>query len=110
MSGREEFLDDTPVTIPVRFTRPPTRFEEIRAAIQQASRMAADEGFESLEEANDFNIGDDYEPESPYEFGPEDEAYAAEYVDRISNPDRYQQEEAAPIHKEEMPPPPQSTP
>lgn len=101
MSGREEFLDPTPVAIPVRFTRPPTRFEEIRAAIQQASRLASEEGFETLEEANDFNIGDDFEPDSPYEFGPEDEAFAAEQIDRISNPSRYEVSEPKPIPKEE---------
>jgi len=63
-----EVLDDTPVAIPVRLTRPPMPFDEVRQALSMISRQAASQGMETLEEANDFNIGDDYDPKSDHEF------------------------------------------
>jgi len=63
-----EILDDTPVAIPLRLTRPPLPFEEVRQMMSVISRQAASQGLESLEEANDFEIGDDYDPRSAHEF------------------------------------------
>lgn len=65
-NGRE-VLDDTPVALPVSFKRPPTLQEQMRAMIKQMSIEASQEGAETLEEADDFDIGDDYDPTSPYE-------------------------------------------
>lgn len=68
-----EVLDDTPVAIPVRFQRQPTILQEIldtRNLIRnEMSRMAAEEGNETFEEADDFYIvgEDDLDPYSPHE-------------------------------------------
>lgn len=63
-----EILDDTPVAIPLRLTRPPTIVDQVRRLVRGAmSDLAQSQGNESFEEADDFDIGDDYEPDSPYE-------------------------------------------
>ena len=68
--GRE-IMDSTPLEATLK-VRPKTMFDRMREQAMAASQLAAMEGFDTLEEANDFEIGDDYEPESPYEeqFGP----------------------------------------
>lgn len=67
--GAMEYFDDTPVAIPVRFTRQQTLTEQIRNLIRsEAIRAEALEaGFESFEDADDFDVGDDYDPRSPHE-------------------------------------------
>lgn len=63
-----EILDDTPVSLPIGFRRPPTLQETIRALVRtEVSKRAANEGLETFEEADDFNVGDDYDPTSPWE-------------------------------------------
>lgn len=62
-----EVLDDTPVAVPVRLLRPPSKFEELRAMMGAISRQAAMSGQETEEEANDFDVGDDYDPRSIHE-------------------------------------------
>lgn len=66
--GRE-ILDDTPVAIPVKFKRPETLAEQIRRVIrEEASRAAQHAGYETFEEADDFDVeDDDYNPRSPHE-------------------------------------------
>lgn len=66
--GRE-YGDDTPMAPPVGYKRQPTMVEIIREAVrneklQQDLRAA---GHETFEEADDFDIGDDYDPQTPYE-------------------------------------------
>lgn len=71
-----ELPDRTPVAIPVRLTRPPTMAEQVRELVRgELSRQAAASGLETWEEADDFDIGDDFDPSSPYElnFDQEDE-------------------------------------
>lgn len=64
----QEILDPKPMEIPVGFTRPPTLQEQIQRFVRiEASRLAAKEGLETFEEADDFAVGDDYDPSSPYE-------------------------------------------
>lgn len=76
-----EFLDDTPVAIPVRITRPPTRFDEIRSLVRGTmSQVAQEQGFESFEEANDFDVGEDYDPQSPWEIPQDHEDNVAEVI------------------------------
>lgn len=59
--------DQTPVAIPVSKLRKPSQFEEIRRMVrEEMSRAAQDEGFETFEEADDFDVGD-FDPSSPYE-------------------------------------------
>lgn len=74
---RLKFLDDNgheipdpqPVEIPARFKRPETLAEQIRRVTQGAlSLQAKEQGFETFEEAEDFEIDDDsFDPTSPYE-------------------------------------------
>lgn len=65
----EELFDNTPVAIPVKFSRPPTRFEEFAQYIRTASVIAQASGYESIEEAEDFDIPDDPDtmPNAPWE-------------------------------------------
>lgn len=71
-----EILDSSSVAIPVKFTRPPTMSEQIKALIRgEMSRQAEDTGLETFEEADDFDIGEDYDPTSPYETNFDQETY-----------------------------------
>lgn len=68
MSGRHEYPDPTPVEMPLGFKRPPTLQEEIQRIVRiQLSQQAQAEGFETFEEANDFEMDEDPDPLSPYE-------------------------------------------
>lgn len=68
MSGRHEFPDPTPVEMPLGFRRPPTLQEEIQRIVRiQMSQQAQEHGFESFEEADDFEVDDDPDPLSAYE-------------------------------------------
>lgn len=66
--GRE-IPDPTPMAPPVGYKRQPTMAEVIRQQIQgeALARAAREMGKESWEEADDFVIGDDYDPSSPWE-------------------------------------------
>lgn len=66
--GRE-IPDPTPIEVPLDFNRPLTLQEEIRRFLQiEASYVAQNAGFETFEEADDFDV-DEEEVEfvSPYE-------------------------------------------
>lgn len=71
----EEILDPTPVNIPIRFRVPTPLNERIRQMVrQEASLYAKNNGDETFDEADDFNISDDpADPSSPWEedFDPE---------------------------------------
>ncbi|UDN67571.1 hypothetical protein [robinz microvirus RP_48] len=64
-----EIPDPQPLEIPARFKRPETLAEQIRRVTKGAlSLQAAEQGFETFEEAEDFEIDDDsFDPSSPYE-------------------------------------------
>lgn len=63
-----EFNDGKPVAVPVRYKRPPTLQEEIARMVRtRISEHAMKHGRESFEQADDFSVGDDYDPRSPYE-------------------------------------------
>lgn len=73
-----ETLDPTPLEIPVKFHRPPTLQEQMRRyTINSLNAMAQTTGHETFEDANDFEIGESYDPASPHEleFGPQEEAF-----------------------------------
>lgn len=65
----KEYPDPTPVAPPIGFIKQPTLAETMRAMIQGEAlrRHARESGAETFEEADDFNVGDDYDPTSPYE-------------------------------------------
>lgn len=74
-SVQSRYLDDhgrekpnpTPVAPPVGYKKQKSMMEIIREQIRQASLEARDMGAETEEEANDFDVGEDFDPESPYE-------------------------------------------
>lgn len=71
----QEIPDSRPLHSSIGSRRSPTLAEQIKAAVrsERLAQEAHSAGFESFEEADDFEIGDDYDPESPYEneFEPE---------------------------------------
>jgi len=70
-----EIPDPTPLARAVRFTKPPTLEEIVQRTIRGAlSRHAAEQGHESFDEANDFNVDEDgHEFRSDHEFSEQDE-------------------------------------
>lgn len=55
-----EILDDRPVSVPLRFRgRAVTTYQEAMSLLSMVSRIAEQDGHESEEEANDFDVGDD---------------------------------------------------
>lgn len=63
-----EPVDNTPVEIPTRLRLPQSRTDQIRSFIrQELSRQALDQGHETFEEADDFEIDEEDSPLSPYE-------------------------------------------
>jgi len=68
-----EILDDTPISLPLRFNRPPSKLDDLRAMLKIVSREAEHAGQETFEEADDFDVGDDYDPRSPWELSVDQE-------------------------------------
>lgn len=64
--GRE-IPNPVPMQPPVGYRKQPTIAEQMRAMIRQASLEAAQSGMETEEEANDFDVDDEYDPTSPWE-------------------------------------------
>jgi len=66
--SRHETLDNTPVSLPVRLTRPLSEYDRFRNIIRtELSQQAASQGLETFEEADDFDVQDDFDPKSPWE-------------------------------------------
>lgn len=75
----EELPDDTPIDLPLKFKRPPSLQEQIKSMVQrELSQVAAEQGFESFEESDDFDVDDENEIRSVHELTPmqEDVRYA----------------------------------
>lgn len=66
--GRE-IVDGRPMEPPVGYQKRPSLTEQIRAMVREQAFQQALEanGVETFEEAEDFDVGDDYDPSSPYE-------------------------------------------
>lgn len=63
-----EYLDPTPLAPPIGFTRPRHIIDDVREMVRlELSRQAHEAGYESFEEAEDFDIDDEYDPTSPWE-------------------------------------------
>lgn len=108
MSGRHEYPDPTPVEMPLGFKRPPTLQEEIQRIIRQQMSMQAEEaGFESFEEADDFEVDEDPDPLSPYEVTEmqEEAAYPKETLDGPKPAPGPSVEAEAPVTKGAVVPP-----
>lgn len=63
-----EVLDKTPVEMPLGYEKPESLESMIARMIRHTSTMAQKQGFESEEEANDFDDDDDNEMKSEYQF------------------------------------------
>lgn len=71
-----EILDNSPVAIPVKFKRVDAITQKVADLVRgEFSRLAEKEGYETFEDADDFDVGDDYDPHSPYELNEEQEYY-----------------------------------
>lgn len=67
----EELPDDTPLELPLKFRRPPSLQEQIKAMVRsELSQAASDHGMESFEEADDFDVADDIDLRSHHELTP----------------------------------------
>lgn len=77
--GRE-VLDSKPMALPLRFSRPPSLQEQIKALVRtELSRSAQDAGYETWEESDDFDIPDDpIDPHSPWELSADQEHFVEE--------------------------------
>lgn len=101
------YPDPTPVAPPVGFTEDIDMFERVRSMVRrEMSQQAASEGFETFEEADDFDVEDDMEPFSPYEmileqFRPDGPVVNPEEKKEYFSSD----EKAAPAPSEEPVPP-----
>lgn len=64
----EEVFDETPLSVPLRpVSHTYGLIEQVRHMIAgELSRRASDQGYETFEESDDFEVGD-YHPRSPYE-------------------------------------------
>lgn len=62
-----EVLDPVPMQPPLGYKRTPTLSEQIRDQVRRMKIELADEFEETEDEADDFNIGDDFEPLSAHE-------------------------------------------
>lgn len=61
--------DTRPVETPLNFRAPPTINQMIQQMVRtELSKNAQEQGFESFEESEDFDIEDDPDPVSDYEF------------------------------------------
>lgn len=63
-----EMCSSIPVAPPVGLTKRPSIIDQVRRMVRQEfSQAAREQGMESFEEADDFDVGDDFDPRSPYE-------------------------------------------
>lgn len=63
-----EFPNPVPLAAPFGFSEQPPIWEQIRAMVKRELSAGAEEaGYETEEEANDFDVGDDFDPFSPWE-------------------------------------------
>lgn len=73
--GRE-IPSNKPIAPPPGWFKAPSMVDQVRALVAgELSKRAGEQGYETAEEADDFEVGDDYDPRSPYEYsyelGPE---------------------------------------
>lgn len=80
----EEIPDTTRPELPLGFKRPESLAQQVARLVRSelVARAARESGHETFDEADDFAVGDDYDPRSPYEevFDPTD---APEVVEEV---------------------------
>lgn len=68
VAKRREHLDPTPIAPPIGWQKPRHIIDDIREMVRgELSRRAADGGYDSFEEAEDFDVDDEYDPTTPWE-------------------------------------------
>lgn len=64
----KEYPNPVPLEAPLGFVpAEPLHLQIRRMVMRELSDQAAAEGFETAEDADDFDVGDDYDPSSPFE-------------------------------------------
>lgn len=111
----QEVLDNTPVSIPARFRRVKNLAEQIRETIANEEFRAYlnSQDLETPEEADDFDVGDDYDPRSPYEMSLEQELRGYEDDERDRETAHTAQQERnrkSQARNQQQAPEPQSSP
>lgn len=73
-----EVVSSIPVAPPVGYKKQPSMVEHIRNMVrsEMVRAHAESEGFGTFEEEDDFDVGDDFDPTSPYEMSFEPEILA----------------------------------
>lgn len=75
-----EVLDSEPLAVPLQF-RQRSYFDQVREFIKrELSAQSADKGQETFEEADDFDVGDDYDPSSPWELTADQEYFREDLI------------------------------
>lgn len=64
-----ETPDPTPMAPPIGYKKQPSIWEQQREMIRQIRLQEHDDGMETFEEADDFDVDDDFEPSTPFEKG-----------------------------------------
>jgi hypothetical protein len=72
-SNGKELIDPRPNQLLLDCPKPKPLDEVFAEIFRKAEARAAEQGYETYEESEDFNIGDDYDPNSPYELDPDHE-------------------------------------
>lgn len=62
-----EVVDPEPMAVPAGFKKPETLSQTVARLLRKASDEAAEAGGETMEEADDFDIDDEFDPSTPYE-------------------------------------------
>lgn len=98
----QEIPDDTPVEVPLRLKAQPGELERLREMMSILSNQASQDGAESFEEANDFDVEDDVMPFSPHEILDDGLFHSAEQelLDRAAR-DMHNERAASSQHKGE---------
>jgi len=93
--GRE-IPNATPMEPPVGYVKRKTIAEQMREMIAAASAEAAQAGAETEEEANDFDVDEDFDPTSPWEHDFDVDPAMEVMLARASSPPVPQGQEAKP--------------
>lgn len=102
--GRE-IPDPVPMGIPVGLKRPPTLQEQIKAMVRtQLSQQMQQQGYETFEEAEDFDVDDDFDPKSPWEHDFEAEAKVKEFVSHEKQKKSRKSADSSPVEKPKQDP------
>lgn len=94
--GREK-PNPIPLEPPVGYVKRPTIAETMRQMIRQASEEAKMAGAETEEEANDFDIDDEFDPTTPYEHDFEPDPVLDRMIALQSQPPKKEPAQAQPV-------------